>query len=182
MYTDEIAEKIKAGKVGVLPTDTVYGLVCSALDKNAIERIYEIKGRDKTKPPVFLIGDVNQLSLLGVEVSRELVEVVKDYWPGPISIILDCDKESEHLHRGLNSVAVRLPNDINLQNFLIKTGPLATTSVNLSGQEVATDILKAKAYFNNEPKVEFYSDGGELSGKASKIIKIKDGEVEVIRA
>jgi L-threonylcarbamoyladenylate synthase len=179
-WNEEVIEKIKSGKVGVMPTDTVYGVVCSALALESVERIYEVKKRDGGKPCVFLIGDLSGLEDIGVSVSENFQEIADKYWPGPVSLILDCDKNLNYLHRGKCDIAVRLPDDESLRNFLKQTGPLATSSANLEGQPPATTIEEAQKYFGD--KVDFYVDGGELKSFASKIIKIEKGKEVVVRS
>ncbi|MCI5108651.1 MAG: threonylcarbamoyl-AMP synthase [Candidatus Pacebacteria bacterium] len=162
----EVLEKIRRGEVVVMPTDTVYGLACSAFNKDAIERMYEIKERDRSKPFVFLISDIEDLSLFGIEYKKGM----EKYWPGPFSIILSCKTSLEYLHRGKNTLAIRLPNDENLINLLRKTGPLATTSCNKEGMEPAKNIDEAKKYFGDE--AGFYLDKGVLFGKSSTIVDL----------
>jgi L-threonylcarbamoyladenylate synthase len=182
IYTNEIVKKIKEGNVGVIPTDTIYGFVCDAFNKNAIEKIYEIKKRDSKKPFVYLIGDIGDLEKLDIKVNFKIKNTLDEYWPGPFSIIFDCKNTPEFIHRGLGSVAIRMPADPDLKNLLNKTGPLASTSVNTEGDVPADSIEMAKKYFEENSDVNFYIDGGELKNNPSKIIKLnKNGEIEFIR-
>jgi L-threonylcarbamoyladenylate synthase len=61
-----IAERIKQGEIGVIPTDTIYGIVCSAFNKNSVEKLYKIRKRNKDKPMIILIGSVNDLKLFNI--------------------------------------------------------------------------------------------------------------------
>ncbi len=98
------------GGIAVLPTDTIYGLHCLATNKGAVERIYDLKGRDRAKPFIILISSLDDLKSYGVTVDEKLSELLANYWPGPNSIILPVTNERfEYLHRGTKSLAFRLP-------------------------------------------------------------------------
>lgn len=180
MFDKNISEKIKNGEIGVIPTDTVYGIVCSAFNKKSVEKIYEIKNRDLSKPLVFLIGEIKDLEKLNISLDNELKSIISRYWPGPVSIIFESKNIPQYLHRGMGGIAIRLPQNDSLREFLIETGPIATTSVNPESEPPATTIEEARAYFEGKD-IDFYVNGGEINSRASKIIKIVDGEVEVIR-
>ena len=173
----EIAQALINGKVGVLPTDTVYGLVATVNDKTAVTRIYNIKKRDE-KPGTIIAASVDQLVELGIE--RASLRAAEKYWPGAVSVVLP-EVGLEYLHLGRNSLAVRIPDNQFLLQLLQITGPLVTSSANLSGQPVANNISEAFEYFGNQ-QVDFYVDGGDLSKNLpSTILKLSDGGVVVIR-
>ena len=173
---------LKKGGIAVMPTDTLYGVVGSALSRTTVERIYELKGRNEKKPFIILILKIADLEKFGIKdiPSSEL----KKYWPGKVSIILPLKrssrKEFEYLHRGTNSLAFRLPDKKSLIEILKKTGPLVAPSANPEGLPPAENITEAKKYFGDE--VDAYIAGGKLTGKASKIISISEnGEVSILR-
>jgi L-threonylcarbamoyladenylate synthase len=175
--------------VVVMPTDTIYGIVGKALEKNTVERIYKIKGRNPEKPCIILIGDIKELKKFSVILTEKQEEELKKYWPaspslggpGPVSIILDCSDDSfEYLHRGTKTLAFRLPSLETLRDLLLKTGPLIAPSANPESFSPAKNIEEAKKYFGNS--VDLYVNGGEIEGKASKLIKLNnDGSVAVLR-
>lgn len=165
------------GTVGIIPTDTVYGLVARASDREAVSRLYGLKDRD-SKPGTVIAASTSQLEALGLK--HRYLMAVKDYWPGPISIIIPCGAELEYLHLGKNGVANRIPNDENLINLLTKVGPLLTSSANPAGKLPASNVSQAKDYFKDQ--VDFYIDGGDLSGLLpSTIVRVVDDAIEVIR-
>lgn len=163
--------------VGVIPTDTVYGLVASAKSQKAVGRLYSLKG-DNRNAGTIIAADIDQLVDLGLK--KSYLKAVKSYWPGPISIVIPCDDKLSYLHRGTYGLAVRIPRDRKLTDMLKKTGPLVTTLAQSDDKPPATNIKTAKDYFNNN--VDFYVDGGDLSHKLpSTIIKVIDDQVEVLR-
>ncbi len=167
----------KPGTVGVIPTDTVYGLAAKAADKQAVSRLYALKERD-SKPGTVIAASIEQLVELGLK--RRYLTAVSEYWPGPLSVIIPCGAELDYLHLGKAGLAVRLPDDKDLQALLEAVGPLLTSSANAPGKQTANTVDEAKAYF--EDKVDFYIDGGDLSNhQPSTIIRVVDDAIEVIR-
>lgn len=168
----------KPGAIGVIPTDTVYGVAARAADESAVERLYELKKRD-IKPGTLIAADIGQLEELGLK--HRYLKAVEQFWPGAVSVVIPAsDPALAYLHRGKMSLAVRIPADKELQALLKKTGPLLTSSANHPGEPVATTTEEAKRYFGSS--VGFYVDGGNLSGRRpSTIIRIVDDAIEVLR-
>jgi L-threonylcarbamoyladenylate synthase len=168
---------LKKGGVGVLPTDTIYGLVCSAGNQNAVERLFRVKARTN-QPGTILAASIEQLAALGIKL--RYLKAVEQYWPNPLSIIIPCGPELEYLHMGKESLAVRIPADETIRTLLASTGPLMTTSANHPGAQVASDMAEAQSYFGEN--VDFYVDGGTLGHQPpSTIIRIVDDAIEVLR-
>ena len=169
---------LEDGGIGVLPTDTVYGLVCEADKQIAVERLYSLKNRI-TKLGTLIAADVNQLVRLGFK--RRYLKAVEQFWPGPVSVVVPfSDPNLRFLHQGLPSIPVRIPDDRQLLTLLKKTGPLLTTSANLPDGPPANTVQEAKVYFGT--KVDFYVNGGNLEGRQpSTIVRIVDDAVEVLR-
>ena len=175
--TPEIIRQIENGAVGVLPTDTLYGSVCLANNRAAVERLYALKQRDN-KSGTIIAATIDQLEGLGFK--RRYLTAVEQYWPNPLSIVIPCDDQLAYIHRGLRSIAVRIPAVLELRELLQQTGPLLTSSANLTDQPPATTIAAARAYFGDQS--DFYVDGGDLSGrKASTVIRVIDDAIEIIR-
>lgn len=166
------------GAIGVIPTDTVYGVVARAADKDAVARLYELKSREN-KPGTLIAANLEQFEAIGLK--HRYVKAVEQYWPGAISVIIPASNPAlAYLHQGKMSLAVRIPADKELQAILKETGALLTSSANDPGKPVATTIDQAKRYFGD--KVDFYENGGDLSSRQpSTVIRIIDDAVEVIR-
>lgn len=168
----------KPGTIGIIPTDTVYGLVAQASDQAAVKRLYNLKKRDK-KPGTLIAANIEQLENLGLK--HRYLKAVEQYWPGAVSVVIPTsDPAIAYLHQGKFSLAVRIPADKKLTALLTETGPLLTTSANLAGEAEATNIDQARRYFGD--KVDFYEDGGDLIGcQPSTVIRVIDDAVEVLR-
>jgi L-threonylcarbamoyladenylate synthase len=168
----------KPGAVGVIPTDTVYGIVARAVDPFAVKRLYGIKKRSH-KPGTVIAASLKQLESLGLK--HRYLKAVQQFWPGAVSVIIPVSgAELAYLHQGKHSLAVRIPVAAELQTLLSVTGPLLTSSANQPGKPTAVNIEQAKAYFGDQ--VDFYDDGGDLSDRqVSTLIRIVDDAVEVLR-
>ncbi|MEA3399363.1 MAG: Sua5/YciO/YrdC/YwlC family protein [Patescibacteria group bacterium] len=161
------AEKIlKNNGIVVLPTDTLYGIVGSAFSRKAIERIYKIKERKKSKPFIVLFTDLEDLKKF--KVSQE------DVFKKNLSVILSSTcKRIKYIHRGTHKIAFRriYKKNRNLYNLIKKVGPIVAPSANIQDLPPARNIIKAKKYFGN--KVDLYISGGTLNKKASRVIEGK---------
>lgn len=176
---EEIAAVLNVpGTVAVMPTDTVYGLVARASDEAAVSNLYGLKDRH-AKPGTLIGGSIDQLSDLGL--TRRYLKAVEQYWPGEVSVIIPCSNpELHYLTQGLDSLAVRIPDDPLVQAVLSLSGPLMTSSANLPAQPPAETIEQAKSYFGS--RVEYYFDGGSLKGREpSTVIRVLDDAIEVVR-
>lgn len=160
--------------LAVIPTDTVYGLVCRAADKAAADKLYKLKSREN-KPGTVVAASIDQLVDLGIK--RRYLTAVEQYWPGAISIEIPHDLA--YLNQGTGRQALRVVTDKRLLDILAKTGPLLTSSANQPGEPTSKNIIDAKKYFGN--KVDFYLDGGKIDGPPSTLIRIVDDAVEVLR-
>lgn len=169
------------GGVVVMPTDTIYGIVGKAENKDTLERIYEIRRRAPEKSCIILISDISEIKKFRVEITSEQEKAILNTNDRPTSFILDCDKEEfSYLHRGLKTLAFRIPNNEGLKGLLKQTGPLVAPSANTEGSIPAKNIQKAKEYFGKQ--VDMYIDAGEIISEPSRIVKIdKDGKVTIIR-
>ena len=175
----EIADVLnKPGSVVIMPTDTVYGLVSRATDVIATKYMYSLKDRHK-KPGTLIGSSIEQLS--GIGLKKRYLKAVEQYWPGAVSVLIPCpDPKLEYLTQGLSQLAVRVPDNMLVQEVLKYTGPLMTTSANSPGDPPAETVNQAKGYFKNS--VKYYFDGGDLKGnQPSTIIRIIDDAVEVVR-
>lgn len=171
-----VAEALAAGKIGVIPTDTLYGVVCPASNETAVRDLYALKPRIK-KLGTIIAASIEQLVDLGFK--ARYLKAIEQYWPGAVSIVIPIS-EIGYLHQEVGSIPVRIPNSKTVIDLLKRTGPLLTTSANKPDQPPANNIKEAEQYFGD--KVSFYVDGGDLSGRQpSTIMRIVDDAVEILR-
>ncbi len=171
---------IKSGGIGVFPTDTLYGVIGSAFSKQAVERIYQAKGRSKQKPFIILISSLNDLKKFGIKINKKQKEYLSDVWPGATSVILPCKlKKFEYLHRGKNSLAFRLPKKKKIIDFVKMVGPIVAPSANPQNMIPSHTIAEAKDYFGSD--MDFYVSGGLLDSKPSKIVFLTEKGIKILR-
>lgn len=174
-------QPLRRGGLAVLPTDTVYGVVGRAADSAVIERLYTVRQRDPAKPFILLIADEAAAESLGIVLTAPLRQLAATVWPGPTSLVVPCANPNLiYLHRGQQSLALRVPADGMLRELLQQTGPLAAPSANPESRPPATTASEARTYFGNN--VDIYIDGGTRSGKPSRLLAIgPDGATVVLR-
>jgi L-threonylcarbamoyladenylate synthase len=170
--------------VVAVPTETVYGLVCSVYDSQAINKIYEIKGRAFTKPLPVFFKNIEQIKLVLGEncVPQNAIKLFDVFSPGPLTIILKCGTVfPEPVTRKSETVGIRIPRNRQILDIINKLGqPLASTSANLSSQPSRTDSKEVISELGD--KVDLILDGGVCgSGKPSTVIDLTEGKPKVLR-
>lgn len=149
---------LKRGGVAVMPTDTIYGIVGSALRKRTVERIYRVRKRKPSKPFIILISSPRDIVKFGIKPDTRVRAFLKAIWsfdsaqdkPGPVSVILPCPSPKfRYLHRGTKSLAFRVSKSAALRALLTKTGPLVAPSANIEGFPPARTVGEALRYFGN---------------------------------
>lgn len=137
---EKAADIIRGGGLIAFPTETVYGLGADALNKAAVEKIYIAKGRPSDNPMIVHISDIDDLELLSPEITEDMRVLAKEFWPGPLTMVMKKSPEVPYITTGgLETVAVRMP-EYNTALLLIeKAGcPIAAPSANLSGRPSPT--------------------------------------------
>ncbi len=163
----KLIEVLKNGGVAVMPTDTIYGVVGLALNQDTVKRIYEIKKRNPEKKLITLISDWDEVEKFGMDISKFKSNLKILEFKEPTSVIL-------------GELSFRVPNNPFLRELLSQTGPLVAPSANREGLPPAENISQAKEYFGDG--VDLYVNGGEVKGKASRLIKLhKNGTVDILR-
>lgn len=160
---------VRRGRLVVLPTDTVYGVAADAFDAEAVNRLLEAKGRGREMPPPVLISTATTLSALTTEVPAWVEGLAAHFWPGPLTVV--CRQQPSlrwDLGETRGTVAVRIPDDDGALDLLGRTGPLAVSSANLSGQPAALEADEAVRMLADS--VEVVLDGGRSPGGTSSTI------------
>jgi L-threonylcarbamoyladenylate synthase len=170
---------IKKGGIVVFPTDTVYGIGCNPYNTNAVEKIYEIKSREKIKSlPVLAYSLDTVKEIARIDTFTE--KIIKKYWPGPLTLILELtDKKLKKSLNLDNKIAVRIPDSKCTLKLLEKCGLLVGTSANISGSPPSTD---PKECLKNITNYDVFLNGGTITSKGeSTIIEIENEEIKIIR-
>lgn len=173
------AAAVAGGEVVGVPTDTVYGLAVDPWNEEAIERLYDLKGRPEHKPIGLLVASVGQAEeIVNLEAGWSLV----DHWPGALTLVVRPrvvipDWIGDQV---VGTVGIRVPDHDELRELLTETGPLAVTSANRSGKPELLDDAAAREVFGD--RVSVYLPGRCEGGVASTVVDTTGGEVRVLRA
>ncbi len=170
---------LELGGVVVYPTETLYGLGANAFDHAAVQRVFEIKGRNPSKPSSVAFRDLDQAKKF-LEFTLAAEKLTKKFLPGPLTIILNAKIEFEQFLGG-SKVSVRIPDHPVVQALLKEIKfPITSTSANLSGGK---DPLEAKdAMEQVGESVDLILDAGKCKyGKPSTVVDCSSGEVEIVR-
>ena len=176
-----ISNVLNEGKITMLPADTVFGLSALATNKLAVEKIYAIKKRPTHKPLIVLVSSVEEINQFNIEIKPQEKDIINKYWPAPLTVVLECvDSKYSHLHRGHNTIAFRSPKFELLQQVLIKTGPLVSTTVNISGEDPINNIHLAQQTFGNQ--IDLYVNYEyKTINKPSTVVKLTNQGFELLR-
>jgi len=162
MKLDKFTALIKGGDVVAFPTETVYGLGADAKNPDAIQKIFDLKGRPTDNPLIVHIGNKDDLYLFTEGVSEYAKRLIHKCWPGPLTLIFTKkDDVLDSITAGLDTVAVRMPDHPLALEFLTLAGPLAAPSANKSGRPSPTNA--------EHVHTDFGSDFPVIDGGSSKI-------------
>ena len=174
------AKIIEQGGLVVFPTDTIYGLAADPWSGQAIQDIYTAKGRPQEKAIPVLIGSLPQLSLITQGLSARMLALATFFWPGPLTLVLP---KKEGLPVELSqyaTLAVRMPDNPFTLALLLQTGPLATTSANISGTSNPVNTRDVIRQLNG--RVDLILDGGSTPGNyASTVVDCTNDDLIILR-
>ena len=142
-------EAINNNQVVGIPTETVYGIGVNPYSQEAVDKIFDLKGRDEDKPLSILVSSYHDLQKL--DIVSTIPEVVELYWPGPLTIVVETTKEFADGVGTKNpfSIGIRVPDNELAIELLKITGPLAVTSANRSGENDVTSNTEAEEIFGS---------------------------------
>ncbi len=158
----------------LVPTETVYGLVCRWDDKAAVERIYELKGRGKAKPLALFVDSVDTLKNFDFYLNENAEKLASKLCPGALTVVVPTPAGG--------TLGFRIPDHSFVLELLQKIGyPLASTSANRSGEPNALNVEDALAMLNGEPDVVI--DGGAIppDRQASTVVMALDDKLKILR-
>jgi len=173
-------EIIIQGGTIAFPTDTVYGLAADVFNNTAISKIYKIKERSKLKALPVLVANMAQLEDLVSEMDHKAEKLAQAFWPGPLTLILPMGQGLPDLLSPYPTVGVRMPDYHFTLELLESTGPLATTSANISGEAnpmTGQDVMEQLG-----GKIDLLLDGGRTPGaKPSTVVDTTGKVINILR-
>jgi len=183
MCVDDLSKAIqnlRDGSLVVYPTDTLYAMGADVFNKNAVEKVFKVKKRPFSVPLPVAVSDFEAMK--DIAVVDDTVKCLVDFFlPGALTLLLKKKScISDRLTSGSDKVAVRIPdNDIALR-LLSDFGPITVTSANIHGDKTLGVINDIKMQFKSGD-VAVYLDYGRLEDKASTIVDVSAGSVDIIR-
>ena len=178
----EAAEALRAGRLVVFPTETVYGLGANALDARAVRGIFAAKGRPADNPLIVHVADTAGAQALTRGWPEEAAQLAAALWPGPLTLVLPRRADiPDVVTAGLDSVAVRVPRHPVASALLSAAGvPIAAPSANRSGRPSPTRVQDALGDLGEQ--VAIYLDGGATQvGLESTVVGLLEGEALLLR-
>ena len=163
---EKAAEILKKGGIVAIPTETVYGLACSAYDENAVKKVFSAKGRPQDNPLIVHIANMNMLGEVAKDIPEIALKCAEKFWSGPFTMVLPkTEKIGDAISPNLQTVAVRMPeNEVARRIIEISGLPLAAPSANTSGSPSPTSARHVEA---------------DLDGKIDAIVFSEDCKVGV---
>ncbi len=172
---DRAAAAIRDGQLVIYPTETVYGLGADALDADAVERVYELKGRDRSDPVSLAVPEV-EAALEYVDPTDRERRFMREFLPGPVTVV--CRRRPmvpDVLTAGRDRVGVRIPDHDVALDLLDRVAPITATSANRSGQGSARELDGIDPGLREA--VGAVVDGGRTPGSESTVVDVSAGEV-----
>jgi len=174
------AQIISEGGLIAFPTDTIYGVAGDPTNSASLKKIYQAKERPDEKALPVLIGALEQLSALVSSLSPEVEAIAKTFWPGPLTLVLPKNLDLPLELSAYPTVGVRMPDHPFTLALLRETGPLATTSANISGgpnPTTAQDVLMQLG-----GRIDLILDGGPTPGPtASTVADVSTPDYKILR-
>lgn len=161
---DELVATLKKGAVLVLPTDTVYGIICDATNKKAVKKIFEIKNREKSKPLPIFVKDIATAKKIAV-IDADQEKMLHEKWPGAYTFVLARQGKLKIYGVKKDTIALRIPQYKFLNVLLEKLDrPLAQTSANIAGQPVGQGVKEILHQFlGKKYQPDILIDAGDLN-------------------
>lgn len=182
--SENLNKLLKEGGVIAFVTDTVWGLGCLPESEKGVEKIYEIKGRDRSKPLILMSDDTENLKPYVKNIPNKAQELIDAYFPGALTVILEkSDKTPLYMTSGKNTVGIRVPDNefFKLLCSLTDGHVLATTSANLSNQPSSKTYEEAKASIGELADIVFEDYGCSCAGRESTVVIADDNNYKVLR-
>ncbi len=169
---------IKRGGIVAMPTETVYGLAVAAHNRDAVDRIYELKGREWNRPLQVLLPKDERLNRWSGP-NRSASVLAERFWPGPLTLVVRAWMGVPKFLTREGTVGLRVPRHPITLDLLERAGPLAATSANKSGEQPLSDVAGLKEAFGDA--VAIYLDGGHIVGLASTVVDVTGAHPRVLR-
>ena len=177
---EKIKQELEKGGAVVLPTETVYGLFAKALDKKAVDHVYQLKRRPRDKALNLNVASLDDILNFSKNQPPYLNKLVESFLPGPLTIILEAnDKVPYWVNSNLTTVGFRMPSHPVTLDLIREFGPLIGPSANISGHASGVSFKEILKDFDQE--VLGLEDDAFLTGQDSTILDLSGDKVKILR-
>jgi len=176
----QVVDVLEKGGVIAYPTDTTYGIGCSIFSKKGVDRIYQIKQRERKKPFSFICPSQSEIANYA-KVSNYAFKLMKRLLPGPYTFVLEATRVvPDLLQTRQKTVGIRIPDNAICMAIVAMLGhPIVTTSANLSGEEPIGD--PRDVFSSMGKQLDIVIDGGVLPPDVSSVVSLLGDSPEVLR-
>lgn len=176
------ADAIRAGELVIFPTETVYGLAADALNKTAVKKVFDAKGRNIKEPLPVQVGSINDVTKAASFIPEKVRFLAEKYWPGPLTLVLVKNESlPDIVTAGKGTVGIRIPDHAIALALVKEVGsPIVATSANISGEPAPDNADDAISQVGESVSVVL--DGGKSRyGKASTVVDVSTVPARILR-
>lgn len=168
-------------EIWAFPTDTVYGIGTYYLNQNEIKKIYNLKNRPSNSPLAILCADIDQALSFFDEPNAKVKKIANHFWPGAITIVYKKSANiPEFVNSGLDTIGIRVPNNEIALRVIKNNGPMATTSVNKSGNPPAITLEEVKSIIEGL-EINIIDEKSVSSNVSSTVILVAGEDIKILR-
>ncbi|MBC7406627.1 MAG: Sua5/YciO/YrdC/YwlC family protein [Candidatus Parcubacteria bacterium] len=181
LINPQLINQIQQGDIGILPTDTSYGLCCLATNKISVERIQKLRGGPKNKPGIILIDSLDKALELGAVLFGDQRKILDSIYPANFSVLVKHahNDKYKHLYEGSKYLSFRIPTLPELRKLIRNVGPIFAPLACPVDLSPASTVSQSRQYFSDQ--LDFYVDKGELVSLPSTMAIMNNDKFQVIR-
>lgn len=175
----QAADLLRSGGLIVAPTETRYGMLCRADNRDSLKRLYDTKGRPSFMPCSVFVNSMEQLSAWAV-INKRAEKIAATFWPGSVTLVMESKADFPAPVISEGKIGIRFSPEPFLAELLQEIDfPVTATSANLSGKDELVGINDIAACFGD--KIDLYLDGGDRTGETSTVLDITADPPKLLR-
>ncbi len=177
----QVSKLLKAGAVGVIPTETIYGIAADPFNKESVEKIFKIKKRERSKPILLLIPDEFWLKKLAKVSHSYVYKLISAFWAGPLTMVFQASEDlPDYIKGDKGTIGLRMSSSIFVKTLLKHfKSPITGTSANPSGSQPAKNPEEIKKHLSD---LDFIVDAGEVKDTTpSTVIEVLEAPPKLLR-
>lgn len=176
----KIIKNLNDGNLVIIPTDTVYGISCDALNRDAVNKVFIAKKREQ-KPLLILVSNIDMLKKYVKQINELEQKLLDRFTPGMLTILFEKnDNVLDEITCSSNYIGIRIPDNKFLLDIINELGrPIVSTSANISGEEVITSVDKINEDLKKH--ISYIYDDGVKTNISSTLVKVENNKIKILR-